>query len=570
MARKKTLKSRMRKVIYTSIILTIMLFFVVLSVASLSAEQRKGHLLTSMISHLAATNVFRDERPGTDDQAAIQELVNHARELESKSLRTFVMPDEPGYSVSLPENYNIKGLPHLKEFIEHPLTKDYYKLGDVTQMRIEVNGKEIYKSSSFGDTRILREYQGQFFYPAMEALTNLLDSQSRYYLDGSSGEAEAPYAIITVRLDPTYLVTYFLFLRAGSLLIILIGFLLTGLLGRTLSNRIAKPFTLLEARVRSLALEDYETTLHSQIIVKKRPLAEISSIAESTNTILQKMQAFDDMMMEQKNQLEEQNTDLENQKEELLESKQMIQEAQSQLVQSQNLAAVGQLTAAISHEIDEPLENIQNSMQKQTALMEKLEKNEKIAQNEDLRDFVFQLRDASSLNHTALDRITSIIRSLRSFSRQDLDETEETPINESIQSVVLLTSNLWKRRIKIIEDYGAIPPVWGNPGLINQVFMNIVVNAIHAIPDKGDIAIKTWTDDAFVFVSITDTGTGIPDDILPHIFETGFTTKKCGTGSGLGLAICESIVHKHNGKIEVKSQVGTGTTFTVILPSHKL
>jgi signal transduction histidine kinase len=106
---------------------------------------------------------------------------------------------------------------------------------------------------------------------------------------------------------------------------------------------------------------------------------------------------------------------------------------------------------------------------------------------------------------TAFERISSIIQSLENFSRLDQTEMEPTCINQSVKSVVLLTSNLWKRRIVMHEDYGDLPALNCYPGLINQVFMNIVVNAIHAIPEKGDIYIKTRADADFIFVSIRDT-----------------------------------------------------------------
>ncbi len=575
MARQKNLKTRMRKVIYTCIAMTILLFFVVLSFASLEAERQKGALLTSMISHLVSVNVFSEETLTDGKNPDLNQIAEKVHQLESETLRTFVLSSDRGYSVSVPENYDIKNVPQLKTLVAHPLTKEYYRLGEVTQIKIEVRGQEVYISQEFGRTKLLERHKGKIIYPIVSLLSGQLDCESRYIigLAGTKGQqtnTPSETAVVTVRLDPTFLVSYFLFLRAGSLLVIAIGFLLISLIGRFLSVRISKPFSLLEARVKALAMEDYETTLRSQIIVKKHPLAEISSIAESTNTLLKKMQAFDEMMMEQNNQLEAQNTDLENQREELLESRQIIQEAQSQLVQSQNLAAVGQLTAAISHEIDEPLDHIHKSINKQTSLLQGIENSPLILENQELKDLVTQLKDASALNNTALERISSIIKGLRSFSRQDLDEVEETLINESIQSVVLLTSNLWKRRIKIIEDYGELPAIPCNPGLINQVFMNMIVNGIHAIPDKGEITIKTRADSSFVLVSIADNGTGIPEEIIPHIFDTGFTTKKSGSGSGLGLSICKSIIEKHNGKIEVNSKVGVGTVFTVILPINRL
>ncbi|MCX7773472.1 MAG: HAMP domain-containing histidine kinase [Clostridia bacterium] len=565
-----------------SIAISVLFFFIVLSIASAEAERKKGYLLASMISNLVSTQVFSQEMlkeldissfyqvVGNDEK--IQRLVIKVQGLESKTISTMVSTENPGSSIILPIDLDTSKIPSFKNYVYHPMTNHFYKLGEIAQTEITIQGKQIYQSPHLGEYKILTDAKGKFYYPVIAYLSDFFKVESKYYLymdlDSKipTTQSGLPFATITVRLDPSFLVSFYLIMVGGSLIFGILGFIVTGLLARVLSRRIAKPFTVLEARLKSLALEDYETTLHSQIVIKKRPIAEIASVAESTNTILRKMLDFNEMMLTQKNQLEEQRNELENQKEELIESRHMIQEAQSQLVQSQNLASIGQLTAAISHEINDPLDTIRDSVDTQSALIMKLLNNPKVQANQDTKDFITQLGEAASLNHTALDRISSIIKSLKNFSRQDLTEMEETCINESVKSVVLLTSNLWKRRINIIEDYGDIPLIMANPGLVNQVFMNITVNAIHAIPDKGEIHIRTWNDQQYVYVSIRDTGTGIEEGILPYIFDTGFTTKKCGKGSGLGLAICQSVIKKHNGRIEVQSKPGEGTEFTVVLP----
>ena len=118
----------------------------------------------------------------------------------------------------------------------------------------------------------------------------------------------------------------------------------------------------------------------------------------------------------------------------------------------------------------------------------------------------------------------------------------------------------------IHEDYGDIPPVKCYPGLLNQVFMNIVVNAIQAVEKKGDIFIKTYADEVYINISIKDTGIGIKDEYLSRIFEAGFSTKETGTGAGLGLSICSNIVQKHQGLIDVISSEGNGSEFIIKIP----
>jgi signal transduction histidine kinase len=166
----------------------------------------------------------------------------------------------------------------------------------------------------------------------------------------------------------------------------------------------------------------------------------------------------------------------------------------------------------------------------------------------------------------ACERVMQIIKSLKTFTKLDQAEFQEADINEGIRSVLVLTSNLWKRKITIHEDYGELPLVKCFPGMLNQVFMNIVVNAVQAIGENGDIFIKTWKDEKSVNISIRDTGCGIGEENLQRIFENGYTTKSGSLGMGLGLAISRSIINKHEGDIRVTSKVGEGTEFTVIIP----
>jgi signal transduction histidine kinase len=177
-----------------------------------------------------------------------------------------------------------------------------------------------------------------------------------------------------------------------------------------------------------------------------------------------------------------------------------------------------------------------------------------------------QLKEVNDINLMACSRIIDIIKSLKTFSRLDQAEFQEADINDGIKSVLVLTHNLLKNRVTVHEDYGDIPPAKCFPGQLNQVFMNIIVNASQAIEGDGDIFIRTCQRERDIYITIRDTGAGIKPENLPKIFEPGFTTKGAGIGLGIGLYLSYCIVHNHNGEIAVTSEPGKGSDFTIRIP----
>ena len=577
----RNLKFRIKRVIILSILFSVLCFSLIISITSLKSERNQAYLLASMISNMAAKEIFSAEvleATALKNFYSLQEqpyytqmLMKRISDFENKTLRSLTDPKNVGISYTTMPGLDISGYIDESALSDHNFTKGNFKMGEIIQVKVTIEGQEVYRSPYWGNSIYLSNFRGKSIYPFVRALTDIFNVEAVYHVPHSSndlvpGVEGSPFATVSIRMDPGFLVSQYNTVIFGILFSAISAFLIAFIIAQFLSRSISKPLSMLVDRLKSLAMEDYETTLHSQIVVKRRALNEIRSIANSTNTIISKMQQFNQLQLNQTRLLEKQRNDLEIRKEELLESRHIIQDAQTQLVQSQNLASIGQLTAAISHEINHPLGNIKQGVEKQNKGIEFLLNHEKIQNNAELTELINQLKEAGSLNMTAFERISSIIQSLENFSRLDQTEMEPTCINQSVKSVVLLTSNLWKRRIVMHEDYGDLPALNCYPGLINQVFMNIVVNAIHAIPEKGDIYIKTRADADFIFVSIRDTGTGIDENIMPLIFETGFTTKSSGKGSGLGLSICRDIVNKHQGKIEVSSKVGEGTEFTIILP----
>ncbi len=163
-----------------------------------------------------------------------------------------------------------------------------------------------------------------------------------------------------------------------------------------------------------------------------------------------------------------------------------------------------------------------------------------------------------------------IVRSLRNFARLDEAERKKADLHDGLESTLTLVHHELKNRIEVIRHYGDIPDIECSPSQLNQVFMNILVNAAHSIQGKGTITISTRSRDGQVHVSFKDTGKGIEPSVLSKIFDPGFTTKGVGVGSGLGLAICYQIVRDHNGRIEVTPGENRGTTFTVCLPTQQV
>jgi len=176
------------------------------------------------------------------------------------------------------------------------------------------------------------------------------------------------------------------------------------------------------------------------------------------------------------------------------------------------------------------------------------------------------IEDCNKVIENGTQRVTTIVRSLRNFARLDETELKEVDLHQGLEDTLMLVYHDIKNRIEVVRNYGEIPRVRCYPSRLNQVFLNILTNAQQAIEGKGKITITTFCQEEEVRVAISDTGSGIPAEDLEKIFEPGFTTKEVDRGTGLGLSICCQIMQDHHGRIEVESEVGKGSTFTVVLP----
>jgi signal transduction histidine kinase len=235
------------------------------------------------------------------------------------------------------------------------------------------------------------------------------------------------------------------------------------------------------------------------------------------------------------------------------------------------MASLGNLVAGVAHEINTPVGSINSNSDVMVRALEKLrhfleEAPTEVRDNHELARTLSVLENIGKVNQTACDRIVRIVRSLRNFARLDESERKKVDIHEGLESTLTLVHHELKNRIEVARDYGDLPEIECSPNQLNQVFMNMLVNASQAIKGKGTITIRTHTEGDHVTIAFIDTGIGIRPENLDKIFDPGFTTKGVGVGSGLGLPICYKIVKEHGGRIDVESEFGRGTTFKVTLP----
>ncbi|MEW5975096.1 MAG: ATP-binding protein [Acidobacteriota bacterium] len=258
---------------------------------------------------------------------------------------------------------------------------------------------------------------------------------------------------------------------------------------------------------------------------------------------------------------------------ELEEVNRQIKEAQTQLIQSEKMASLGLLVAGIAHEINTPIGSINSnndilirSVSKMRDFLNCEQCPMEVRQNPEVVKIMGILEEINRNNRIACDRIMNMIRSLKNFARLDEAERKRVDIHDGIESTLTLVHHQLKNRIEVVKEYGTLPEIECYPNRLNQVFMNILVNAEQAIRGKGTITIRTQQEGNWVKVMISDTGSGISPENVSKIFDPGFTTKGVGVGTGLGLSICYKIIQDHRGTIHVESELGKGTTFTITLP----
>jgi signal transduction histidine kinase len=241
------------------------------------------------------------------------------------------------------------------------------------------------------------------------------------------------------------------------------------------------------------------------------------------------------------------------------------EETKTQLIQSEKMASLGFLVAGVAHEINTPMGAIHSNNDVLSRSVHKLRDLTAEPGSEAARVLDI-LEEICRNNSVASERIIHIIRSLKDFVRLDEAERKVANVHDGIESTLILARYQFKSRIQVVKEYGDIPDIECYPNELNQVFLNLLINAAQAITDHGTITIRTFVDGGYAKIAVSDTGVGIAAENLSRIFDPGFTTKNVAHGTGLGLSICYKIVQNHHGKIKVESVPGKGSTFTVALP----
>jgi len=279
---------------------------------------------------------------------------------------------------------------------------------------------------------------------------------------------------------------------------------------------------------------------------------------------------------------------------ELGDAYQHLKASQAQLVQSEKMASLGQMVAGVAHEINTPLGYVRNNVEVVQEMFAGV--RDFVAAGERLVDSLAEgegddravtehlvnvselrrelalgemLSDMSALfedTFYGIGQVAELVASLKDFSRVDQASVDNVNLNECIDSALTIGKNALKHRVEVIRQYGEIPTVSCAPSQINQVFLNLLTNAAQAMDGRGKVLLKTWADEAGVYASVEDNGCGIPEDVLPTIFDPFVTTKAIGEGTGLGLSICYQIIERHGGQIRVASRPGVGTKFVIVLP----
>ncbi len=305
-------------------------------------------------------------------------------------------------------------------------------------------------------------------------------------------------------------------------------------------------------------------------------------IAGSHTDISKRKQAY--VMMEHMHRESQEKADA------LEKSHRELQASHEQLLQSEKLASIGQLAAGVAHEINNPvgyvysnLGTLKNYITNLCQILEGYEHLESLVDEEqealksvqrlkqelDVEYLKSDVQDLVSESMEGISRVKGIVQDLKDFSHVDEAEWQWTDLRQGLNSTLNIVNNEIKYKAEVVKEYGEMPDVECLVSQINQVFMNLLVNAAHAIEKEGVITIRTGHEGDMVWIAVSDTGSGITSENLKKIFDPFFTTKPVGTGTGLGLSLSYGIINKHGGDIKVTSEIGKGTTFTVYLPVNQ-
>lgn len=333
----------------------------------------------------------------------------------------------------------------------------------------------------------------------------------------------------------------------------------------------------------------FQTAVMLEDQVRKRTEELEAAVRENEkiNRALQHAKAQMEIEIEERKNAQ---TSLEHEKEEQRVLIKKLEEAHNQLLQSEKLASIGQLAAGVAHEINNPigfvnsnLGTLNNYVDDLLRIVDLYESGRHLlASDPELHrrimdvckkaDIEFLREDIVKLITESIEgttRVRRIVQDLRDFSRVDSADWQMADLHAGLESTLNVVSNEIKYKAEVLREFGTLPQVECRLSQINQVFMNMLVNAAQAIPERGTITLRSGCVEDKVWIAISDTGKGIPSELLNRIFDPFFTTKEVGKGTGLGLSVSYGIVDKHGGYIDVQSTPGQGSTFTIWLPVRR-
>jgi two-component system, NtrC family, sensor kinase len=258
----------------------------------------------------------------------------------------------------------------------------------------------------------------------------------------------------------------------------------------------------------------------------------------------------------------------------LAETNEELQKTQMQLMQSEKMASLGSLVAGVAHEVNTPIGAISSMHDTLLRAFEKLKDKlygklpEEFLTDKDVIKSMKAIEEANRVIASGSERVTEIVKRLRSFARLDEAELQDADIHDGIEDTLMLIHHDLKSRIEIVREYGEIPEISCYHRQLNQVMLNLFINASQAIDGKGEIKITTNIENSMLVITVEDNGSGIAPEHLKKVFDPGFTTKGVGVGTGLGLSICYNIISDHHGTIDAESEVGKGSKFRVEIPTN--
>jgi hemerythrin-like metal-binding protein len=299
-------------------------------------------------------------------------------------------------------------------------------------------------------------------------------------------------------------------------------------------------------------------------------------LARLNQDLAQANRELENKVEERTSALAESNRKLQAERAELTVLLQKVQDTQSQLLQSEKMASIGQLAAGVAHEINNPIGFVNSNLGTLWRYVEDLlrfadlgaatPEGATLKQQVDLDYLRTDLRDLLRESQEGLDRVRKIVANLKDFSRVDQAEWQDADLLAGLESTLNVAWHELKYKAEIVRELVPLPDVHCVPAQLNQVFLNLLVNAAQAIAEHGTITLRSGVEDAFVWIEVADTGCGMDEATQRRIFEPFFTTKPVGTGTGLGMSLTYDIVKKHGGSIEVDSAPGQGARIRIRLP----